>query len=347
MMSAIRIIRLGGFDDPRLGRAGWDALVVRGASDVVFLTWPWQAAWWEVFGRGELLLVAAEREGEVIALAPLFTEAGMVYFVGSGGSDYLDFLGDTGGPGVLPALLEHARRSVDGFIGFVFYHLPDDSLNAARLEAAARTMGLPIFDEGEQLAPALDLRGQPEAAREAARKKSLIRHEKFFARDGGLRVTHSRTAPEILPHLARFFAQHEARWAGTPSPSLFCDEAQRQFYRRLTELASGDGWLRFTRVEATGKAIAFHFGFCWRGSFLWYKPSFDIELARHSPGEVLLRQLVLAAMEEGAHTFDFGLGDEPFKARFATHVRRVRNWGLYEPAALPGADASRTTPHAR
>ena len=32
--------------------------------------------------------------------------------------------------------------------------------------------------------------------------------------------------------------------------------------------------------------------------------------------------------------FDFGLGDEPFKHRFATHVQMVRNFGLY-PADAP------------
>lgn len=333
-MSAIQIIRLNGFDDPRLSRADWDALVARSASDVVFLTWAWQSAWWEVFGRGELLLIAAQRDGAIISVAPLFTEAGMIYPVGSGGSDYLDFLGDTSEPEVLASLLDHARRCVKDFIGFVFYHLPESSTNSAWLAAAAATLGVSLFDEGEQAAPAMDLRGQPELALEATRKKSLVRHEKFFTRDGGLRVVHSRTADEILPHLGDFFAQHRARWADTPSPSLFCDEAQQRFYRRVTELASNDGWLRFTRIEAQGRAIAYHFGFCFRGSFLWYKPSFDVELARHSPGEVLLRQLLLAAIEEGAHTFDFGLGDEAFKARFATHVRRVKNFGLYAPEKI-------------
>ena len=333
-MSARHIIRLTGFDDPRLSRAAWDALVARSASDVVFLTWAWQSAWWEVFGRGELLLIAAEQDGAVVALAPLFTEAGMIYPVGSGGSDYLDFSGDTSEPGMLVALLDHARQCVKDFIGFVFYHLPEASANSARLAAAAAKLGVSIFEEGDQPAPAMDLRGQPELAQEATRKKSLVRHEKFFARDDALRVFHARTAAEILPHLDDFFAQHRARWADTPSPSLFCDDAQQRFYRRVTELASGDGWLRFTRVEWNGRPIAYHFGFCFHGSFLWYKPSYDVALAKHSPGEVLLRQLLLVAIAEGAHLFDFGLGDEAFKARFATHVRRVKNFGLYAPEKI-------------
>jgi CelD/BcsL family acetyltransferase involved in cellulose biosynthesis len=168
-------------------------------------------------------------------------------------------------------------------------------------------------------------------ARVATRKKSLVRHENYFRREGRLVVQHCRTADEVLPQLAAFFAQHTARWAAADSPSLFEQPDWRSFYERWTQVADGRGWLRFTRVEWDGRPIAFHYGICYRGSYIWYKPTFAIELARRSPGMVLLRQVLLAALEEGAHTFDFGIGDEAYKHRFATHVNRVRTWGLYPP----------------
>ena len=328
---------LVGFNDPSFGQAQWDRLSATGPSDVVFLTWHWQSAWWKSFGRGQLLLIAAEREGEVAALAPLFSEAGMIYFVGSGGSDYLDFIGDIGEPDVLDALLVAARGAVPNFIGFVFYHVPQNSTTRLLLEQAAVRLGLRIFDEGGLPAPTLELTAQPVAAREATAKKSLVRHERFFARDGSFKVSHLTRSEEILPLLDEFFAQHRERWAATPYPSLFCNAAQQQFYRELTLIAADAGWLRFTRLEWQGRSIAYHFGFCYRGSYMWYKPTFAIDLARHSPGEALLRQLLLAAITENAHEFDFGLGDEAFKSRFATCVRHVKNWGLYDPRAQPSA----------
>ena len=82
--STIRL--LAGFDDP-----AWERFVVPS----VFQTWQWQRAWWENFGRGrQLLLVLAEEDGQPVTLAPLFADSGMIYPVASGGSDYLDFLGD-------------------------------------------------------------------------------------------------------------------------------------------------------------------------------------------------------------------------------------------------------------
>src|SRR5262245_8028196 len=125
--SQISIRVLEGFNDPGFGRADWNALLKQGNSDVVFLTWEWQQAWWESFNRTGLLLLLAERDGRPIALAPFFAEDGMVYFVGSGGSDYLDFIGDVKSPGVLSALLAAAREQTQGFVGFLLYHILEDS----------------------------------------------------------------------------------------------------------------------------------------------------------------------------------------------------------------------------
>ena len=317
------------FDEPTVTSDCWNDLLDRADTPTVFLTREWQHAWWQSFGRGRLLLITAIRDGRPVALAPLFAEAGMVFFVGSGGSDYLGFLGDVGDPEVLDAILLTARESTNGFVGFRFYHLLETSRAGLQLSGAAERCGWRCFDEGILPAPALTLAPCRDAAEAALSKKSLLRHERYFTNNGELKVCHWRRSEEILPLLPEFFEQHVERWRKTPCPSLFNDPSQRDFYTRLTRTSDDAGWLRFTRLVWNGRAIAAHFGFHYRGSYLWYKPSFAIELARRSPGEVLLRQLLIAATREGAQTFDFGLGDEPFKRRFSTHVRQVHTWGLY------------------
>jgi CelD/BcsL family acetyltransferase involved in cellulose biosynthesis len=276
-----------------------------------------------------LLLLLGEREERPTVIAPLFADSGMVFFVGSGGSDYLDFIGDLGDGAALARILAMARERVEGFLGFRFCHVPDHSRTGELLRCAAKQLGMFCFDEGEMTAPVLDLHGDPEHAAAVARKKSLLRHERYFVRNGDLDVVHFSDRQAILPQLRDFFAQHVARWSRTPYPSLFEDGLQRQFYEHLVRLAGAAGWLRFTTVRWNERPIAYHFGFSYGGTYLWYKPSFDVELAKRSPGEVLLRHLLLAAMKEGASLFDFGLGDELFKRRFATRAERVRTWGMY------------------
>jgi CelD/BcsL family acetyltransferase involved in cellulose biosynthesis len=306
----------------------WRSLLAKGATDEIFLTFAWQSAWWKTFGRGQLLLIIAERDGEAIAMAPLFADCGMVFFVGSGGSDYLDFVGDISEPDVLDELLSTAIQHVRDFVGFRFYHVPDSSPTGDLLRAAALRLGWSCYDESEIAAPQMTMR----VAATAADKKSLVRHERAFEREGDLRIEHLSDAEAISPHLDDFFRQHIDRWEVTAYPSLFIDERQKEFYRRLTEAASEAGWLRFARVLWNQRPIAYHFGFNYDGKFLWYKPTFAIDLAKKSPGEVLLRNLLLQAMAEDCDTFDFGLGDEAFKHRFATQVNYVRTWGLYPSA---------------
>ncbi len=331
---ALTIHHFRDFSDPGLTPQRWQQTLKRSQYSGVFMSWHWQKAWWDTFGRGELLLLGAERDGELVAIAPLFADAEMIFFVGSGGSDYLDFVGDVSDPKVLSELLQAAKSAIPNCLGFRFYHLPDSSASAHYLRSAAASLGLTIFEEDSQQAPVLALAQQPDAAVAATRKKSLLRHENWFRREGDLSVEHLTLGDDIRPHLDAFFEQHISRWAEKDSPSLFNDPTQRAFYVRLTEVANDTGWLRFTRIVWRDQPIAFHFGFSYAGCYLWYKPSFDIKLASHSPGEVLLRQLILAAISEAADSFDFGLGDETFKHRFATQINSVSNWGLYPKSSL-------------
>ena len=153
VMTLVNTRTLTGFDDPTFGQEQWSELLASGNTDVVFLTWQWQRSWWESFGRGQLLLVAAQHRDRTVALAPLFADSGMVFFIGSGGSDYLDFIGDVSEPKVLDEILESARRQVRDFLGFRFYHLSDNSRTGRLLAEVGARLHLKCFDEGDLPAP--------------------------------------------------------------------------------------------------------------------------------------------------------------------------------------------------
>lgn len=334
MSANIQYHLLSGFNDPMLCPEHWTALQYKGSGNTVFMTWHWQKTWWEVFGRGKLLLLLAVKNDQPVTIAPLFADGGMLFFVGSGGSDYLDFIGDTSDPEIINGLLSFAIDNTPGLLGFRFYHIHASSPTRQTIDTVAKRLGWDYFDEGGMACPILSIKDFPEKAKAATEKKSLLRHEGWFNRNGGIETQHYNHSEDILPHLDAFFEQHIARWSATPYPSLFLDPLQRRFYKRLCETSSETGWLRFTIVFWQQQAIAFHFGMHYNRSFLWYKPTFDITLAKHSPGEVLLRQLLLLAIEEGADYFDFGLGDEAFKNRFASSTSTVTNIGLYPPSTI-------------
>jgi CelD/BcsL family acetyltransferase involved in cellulose biosynthesis len=319
---------LSGFDDSIVTEELWNELLENTSSATVFLTLQWHKTWWQVFGRGQLILILIKQNKQPVAIAPLFSDGGMIYFTGSGGSDYLDLIGKIGGVKIFHHLLEFAALIVPDFIGFCFYHVLENSKTGKLLQQLNTNKWI-CYNEGTITAPYLDIKMYPSYAAQATNKKSLVRHTAWYKKNGELKIEDLYHADDILPHLNNFFKQHINRWKHTPFPSLFLDEQQKLFYTRLTEYFSETGWLRFTRVIWEGSCIAYHFGFNYKNNFLWYKPSFDISFAKHSPGETLLQHLLFRAIEDEVAIFDFGLGDELFKKRFATGTHIVNNWGVY------------------
>ena len=68
---------LAGFDDPTVGPERWDALLDRGDTVFMSLNWLSQSRWWEHAHWGKrLLLIAAELDGQLVAVAPLASTRG-------------------------------------------------------------------------------------------------------------------------------------------------------------------------------------------------------------------------------------------------------------------------------
>ncbi len=327
-VSRITVHIADSFDDPHVAPDVWNRLLTQGDTDVGILTHEAQRQWWELNEhRGRLLLTLIERDGSPFLIAPLFVESGFAMNLCP--VNTLDLIGATADPDVMDALIDGVRRHIPDFCGLRLHFVPHTSPTGPRLQQTAARLRLRCYLEDEQPSPLIDLRGKPEAALACTRKQTTLRREKELRRLGDLTVHHFRDARVVEIQLDSFFEQHIARWADTPTPSQFHDPRQRDSYRVRTRHLGGVGWLRFSRMDLNGRPIAYHRGACYRGHYKYGTTTYAPDLAGHSPGAVLLRHLLLAAIEERAHTFDFGLGDEPYKFRYATDVVRLQTWGLY------------------
>ena len=116
--------------------------------------------------------------------------------------------------------------------------------------------------------------------------------------------------------------------------SLFVKSSHRKFYRALVDEFDPSTELRFAVMELDGRPVAFHFGFEVNRTFVWYKPAFDVNLWQDSPGEVLLKRLFESVAQRDVDTFDFTIGDEAFKSRFANRIDRVYTLYLFPPRLM-------------
>lgn len=302
----------------------WDGLLAR-STDVVFLTLEWQREWWRAFGGDRLLLVVAEEAGEPRAIAPLFATGEMLFLVGSDGSDYLDFIGDPPAD-TLAAMLGAATRELPECVGIGLYHVPLRSRTTSLLPAVAQRLGLKLFREGGMSAPYADL-GDPARVQHLLARRSVRKAEARMQRAGPLRLR-TATAEELDEWLELFFEQYTARWQVAGEDPVVGEDA-RSFYRAIVPRGLRAGWLGFVMLEWRGAPAAFDISLRRGDRHISYLSSLDPSIREHSPGKVLQRYVVKAAVEAGARVYDLGLGDEEYKLRDASGVDEVANWFLY------------------
>jgi CelD/BcsL family acetyltransferase involved in cellulose biosynthesis len=328
----LRIVRIKSWDElPELA-SGWASLLERCPDISVFQTYQWNRSWWDAFGSsGELLLLLCYSGSQLVGIAPMMeTQAHArvwparreIRFIGSANnaSDYCDFLIDRAFPGALDVLLNEICINPSQADCLHLTNMQGHSATQAAIRRFFRRRQSSFVVERDQVAPCRILGNEPED-RKATNKSSLRRHYNWFRKAGDLRFHRCASQSEIYQYLDRFFDQHLARREFAGTYSQFQCPDQRDFFVNLVESLFPQGWLKFDVLLFNGEPLAFHFGFEYRNRFIWYKPTFDVAYANRSPGEVLIKSLLEDAVNRGLEEFDFTVGSEPFKFRFANKTR--------------------------
>ncbi len=312
-------------------RDEWNRLLTIAETNTIFQTFEWHQCWWESFGNNRDLLVLLLRDnGELIGIAPLEVTEKRVNglservlgFIGAGNysSDYCDFIVRQDRPDTIVAILDWLSSSPSVWTQMDLFNLPSHSRHVPLILEHCSHNGSSVISYALYDAPAFVF-GDSKEDRKILRKKSMRRHFNYFTHHGELLLKHCGDREEILSLLEVCFRQHIHRWANTASPSIFLDPQQQRFYRCLVRALDPKDCLRFSLLLYNGEPLAFHFGFEYQHRYIWYKPTFDVSYAKHSPGEVMLKFLLEYAMEKKLKEFDFTIGEEVYKYRFSNTIR--------------------------
>lgn len=309
------------FDE--IGPDRWRELYERCSDATIFQSYEWQTAWWRNFARegSQLYLLAAFDGGDLVGLAPLqFVDSGghrVMRFVGQGGSDYQTFIVADEYEGVVELLLSELLARSHRHWRTQLSQIPEASRLGIAFSKLATGRSVRCRQVEVTPCPRVAIRGNEDHVRKLLNKQSLKRHEKALRRRGQITVEHLTSASDIRRHLDAFFRQHIRRWSVTKFPSRFRAARYRQFYHDLIDSFAPKHEIMLTVVAVDGDPVAYHFGLVRRGHFIWYTPTFEPTLWRAAPGEVLLKELLSKACDDGMAVFDFTRGDEFYKSRFA------------------------------
>lgn len=313
----------------------WNALVAASEPCTVFQTFEWHDAWWRNFGsEHELLVVCAFRGDELRAVAPMMISATefqrrprrVLRFIGTSNyaSDYCNFVlpEEASREAMAATLLEAIAAEPDWDIAELS-RFPTESPWRGVVERKLRSLVPVLHATIETEAPSRILRDADDD-KAIVDSKSFRRDFGWFEKRGALKFEHLMKPEDerrIAEQLDDFFQQHIDRRALIGDRSQFLDPRQKQFYRDLTASMLPRGWLRFAAVKWNDKALAYHFGFEFARRFVLYKPTFNVELEKKSPGKVLVKFLIEDAVDRQLDEFDFTVGEESYKYRFANVIR--------------------------
>jgi CelD/BcsL family acetyltransferase involved in cellulose biosynthesis len=316
-------------DTERLDALGrdWLELAARVEGSSYFQTPDWVLAWWETLARQPPTRIATWRDGAgrldaVVALSRdrerlhrrlpvpvrVWSNAGS----GAGAADHCGWL-------VSAERADEVSAWVSEAIGraALLVRSADPSWSARPLPATARVVeAMPC--------PRVDL---PLADRGAGPSPAFLRQLRRFTRRLEREEVRFEWVPPAQVNEQLLVSLFELHALGRPrrGRSTFGID-QLAFHRRLAERSSpsrGPAAVVARRGEAT---VAVLYGFWWQDTFAAYQSGWEPSFARHSIGSVLVLHALEHAAEEGAGTFDFLRGTEPYKYRFGARDRSDRTW---------------------
>ncbi len=317
-----------------IGQEKWNALVLKSNTNTVFQTYEWHYSWWKVFGTDKELFIIYVKDGNLLSgLAPLMIckdKGGkrVLRFVGHGRSDYSDFIYIN--EEILESILEFIKHQSSKWDEIELHRIPSYSASSKLIENICKVKKLYCLRDKTAICSVLDIRKEPDFAQKILNKKKLIQYKNYFVKKGNYKVSHLTDKFEIMKHLQSFFQQHIERWGATETQSLFLDQKNCSFYKEIVMNMTDKGWIIFTVIESDGKPVAFHFGFTYNNRIIFYKPTFEISMSKYSPGQVLIKELLDFAVSNNFDEFDFTVGDETYKRRFANKFGENISYKIFQ-----------------
>ena len=149
-----------------------------------------------------------------------------------------------------------------------------------------------------------------------ARKKLRSKEKRLIEAKGALAYRRAETAEDAARYLTAFYAHKAVRFAGMGVADPYADDAVRRFLSAATSGAEPAVEIHVLCLAESGRVLATFGGAVSDHRFSGMMTAFDPdpEIARFSPGDLLLQHLVGEQTARGRQGFDLGVGEARYKA---------------------------------
>jgi CelD/BcsL family acetyltransferase involved in cellulose biosynthesis len=329
----------------------WSALMQRAQTGNIFLTHEWLFHWARHYvrrGKDQLwVLLVEDHSGRVRGIAPFYIAhrgrlplfaCREVAFLGSQhvGSMYLDVIAEPRDRrAVVRTLYEYIFRDGRRHWDILsLEQLPAESETIDVLQACLDQDGKAwrIVETGACPTVQLPCSWREYVGRLSANTRyNLQRKLKILEQEGEVAYRHVTKGPEAAAGFETLIRLHEKRWISKDrGGGAFRRPEFLAFHQAFAMLAADKGWLSLSVLLVDQRPIAGIYGFVYEGTYYFYLPGFDPDVAPSaSPGMLILARRLEQAIAEGHWHVDLLRGAADYKLSWATGLRRTLSLRAY------------------
>ncbi len=318
--------------------AWWDKLLEQAKTRGPFLQFDWLKAWWGAFGEGRKWCVLVDGSTPQPRWAlPLHlglermagvsvTTFRLPTNVHSGPADVV--LSEAGLASEAGRAVVNALTVFAGWDLVVLEYLPADSPVLGWFE------GFPVFVRQTLRSPYVELNGDFDALLRTRSRhfRQLLRRKLRKALNTPGFEIHRATEPADGPAFWNALEKVEAAsWKAKAGTAILLSDQQREFYRKLVELALERDWSYLTWATYEGAPVAYELAVRFGDTVHSMKIAYDQEYAWLSPGVVLKAWVMQKACEEGVREQDLMGHSEPWKLSYTDKARQHVTLYVFNP----------------
>lgn len=327
----------------------WNNILSKSRSNNIFLTWEWISTWWKHFGNGrKALLLILKKNDDIVGIAPLmysrrrfkFLNVGLIEFVGTGLSDYGDFI-----------LIKDEKKCIDLIFDFLervplkwdlidLRHIPEESTTVSLIEEVARERKYTLINKKTTCYYIPLNRTWEEYFKKLSknRRYQLRKMEKQLSNAFSVCIKFAEKTDHLSSFIEAFYNIYSKWLVERHQLSSLFNEPPHAFKEFLLDVAFNlfeKGWLDVSVLSLNQKPVSAHFDFVYNKSFYYYISGWDLAYSNYGVGNVHLMRLIRRSIDLGVERFDFLRGDEPYKTMWNT-LRRSNVRAIVTKRGLKG-----------
>ncbi|HEY4140443.1 MAG TPA: GNAT family N-acetyltransferase [Pseudolabrys sp.] len=330
--------------------AEWRAFEAQ-ADCTAFQSFDWLSAWQRHIGAGEgrqPAVVIGRQNGQTLFILPLMLSAGALRRV-----EWLgEFLVNAGAP-VLTR--DFAKRVSAAQFKALWSEI--ERLLRERLKHDLLDLGKITETVGAQANPMLALALTRHAndsylvrltgtwdefyaaKRSSSWRKTDKKKRNKLAKFGDVQFTTVTERVDIEHTIDALIAQKKDSYASLGVANMFEWPGYRDFYIDMASDPKRHDLVHVSNVSVGGEIVAASFGLTMHGNYDYVLAGYSMgEMGACSPGTVHLQELMKLFLERGFTTFDFNIGDEPYKREWFDVEAKMYDY--VAPASLRGFAAA-------